>query len=88
MAKSFSLPWSLLLPVLKDSNIDETLPSAPDLLVFFQSSAICKLVWGLDKVPMYSGQLRYNDEGVMRHWEHVAYANIVEEEPKSELNAI
>ena len=24
----------------------------------------------------------------MIHWEHVAYANIVEEEPRSELNAI
>ena len=88
MAKTFTLAWSLLLPVLKDRNIDETLPSASDLLVFLQSSAICKLVWGLDKVPMYSRSLRYNDEGVMIHWEHVAYANIVEEEPRSELNAI
>ena len=88
MAKAFSLAWSLLLPVLKNKNIDERLPSAPDLLVFLTSSAICKLVWELDKVPMYSGSLRYNDEGVMIHWEHVAYANIVEEEPRSELNAI
>ena len=37
---------------------------------------------------MYSESQRYNDEGVMIHWEHVAYANIVEEEPRSELNAI
>ena len=88
MAKLFSLAWSLFLPVSKESNIDETLPSALDLLVFLQSSAICKLIWGLNKVPMYSGSLRYNDEGVMIHWEHVAYANIVEEEPRSELNAI
>ena len=78
----------MLLAVLENRNIDKTPPSSLDLIVFLQCSAICKLVWGLNKVPMYSGSLRYNNEGVMIHWEHVAYANIVEEEPRSELNAI